>query len=628
MKRYQSMFAAAAGLFLTLVGCKDDFAELNQAKDSITSAEPTYLFAQAVLEFEPSPYMMWFANASGFYYATQMAVPSGSVTDAVIEGSERQGIQAISVLSYVNALKYERSLMTEEESAQYEGVAAALDVLAVYLGIYDTDICGDIPFTEAANARYGGTLTPKYDRVEDLYDLWLATLDNAVEVFSTASSTGQIEMSTQDVIYNGDWDKWAKLANSMKLKIAARLIFQDYDRAQSVVTEVVNAACGVMDGEDDDFLFHKADENTSSNDYVYHWNNSTLWYAGVCASQPVVDFLLANEDPRVRFFYEKNDWNSEVVDYFLAQGRKDDIPSFILDNVETEMVNGVETFKAWTGQGEPWVRYYGLPVAYNAASSNSLYGDWFNYDINTLAGSKTYRPYSRFQEELIRGRIDFTLPTVPNGAVIEDTDDNPWYGMYMTTAEVNLYLAEFAAYGVSGLQSASYYFDKAVRASVEEYDRLASLNKIPYYGKTYNYDSHEEVIDLQDGEVDALMQHDAYQLTGDRMGDLEKIFIQQLLHFTYQPVDQFATGRRSGVPMFGSSLLPREDYTANSMSADRYPRRTSVSDPSPTDLMYDNILESYTNQGFSTTLATGILNSERLWQDKGAPQWGDGPSLP
>ena len=141
LKYHKSILSAAlVGATLCLASCNDDFTETNQSKDSVVTADPTYLFAQAVLEFEPSSYMLWFANAPGFYYANQTAVPSGSITDDVVEGSERQGIQSISVLSYVNALKYERSQMSEEESAQYEGVAAAMDVLSVYLGIYDTDI--------------------------------------------------------------------------------------------------------------------------------------------------------------------------------------------------------------------------------------------------------------------------------------------------------------------------------------------------------------------------------------------------------------------------------------------------------------------------------------------------------
>ena len=116
--------------------------------------------------------------------------------------------------------------MKEEDKAQYEQCAAALDILCVYLGLYDTDFVGDIPHTEAAQAIHGGTLTPKYDTVNDLYTLWLNSLDQAIKAFTSPTSK-QVFIAVQDPIYNGDAAKWAKLANSLKLKLAVRLISQD-----------------------------------------------------------------------------------------------------------------------------------------------------------------------------------------------------------------------------------------------------------------------------------------------------------------------------------------------------------------------------------------------------------------
>ena len=130
-----------------------------------------------------------------------------------------------------------------------------------------------------------------------------------------------------------------------------------------------------------------------------------------------------------------------------------------------------------------------------------------------------------------------------------------------------------------------------------------------------------------EGEIDQLMQHAAYQLSGNTLDDLEKVYLQQIIHFTLQPIDLFVTGRRSGCPKFGSSLIAREDYAANQVPVTYYPRRTAVTEPSPTDLMYDNTMSAYEYQGFSTVPGNGILNSERVWQDKNAPQWGEGPSL-
>lgn len=633
--------ALVGGMLLSTTSCKDEFTEINESKTSVVVASPAQLFTQVCWEFQATPYMLWFAQAPKFYYAAQMSVGSSSMVQESLDGgAERQGFQAIALLDYKYALEKELNAMSEEEAAKYKNTQAAIDVLITYLGIFDTDDAGDMPFTEAAQARYGGTLTPKYDRVKDLYDLWLTTLDTAISTFTTSSD--QFDLGKQDLVYGGDWSKWAKLANSLKLKIAARLIHQDFARAKSIASAVVSASCGIIDSEADDFFFHKADENVTGGgvdggldkgDIAYNTSNTTVSYSGMSATQEMVDFLLKNADPRVRFFYTKNSWNSKVVAWFLENGKKDIIPSFILENVETQTLAGVETFKAWKGMGEPWVRYYGLPTEYSAsqlqdANNNYIYGEWYQYDLaqQGLPGSKTFRPYSTFNEEMVQGRVNFTIPTAPEGPTITDTDDNPWYGMYLTTAEVNLYLAEFALYGaISG--DANAYFQKGVKASVEAYDRLAGSNKIPYYGRTYDYDPNEKVIDLQEGEIEAMLAHEDYQLTGDKDADLEKVFLQQLIHFTYQPKDMFVTARRSGVPMFNSTLYPRRDYANNGHPATSIARRSSLGTPQPTDLMYNILNEAYQAQGFTNTTNGSELNSQRVWQDQGAPQWGEGPNV-
>ena len=622
MKNYKNLFAAAllGGAMLSASSCADDFADLNTKKDAISTASPEFLLGQAILEFDPSSYTYWFFNSTNFAYCVQTAVPSGSATETIIEGSQQGGYKNIAVQNYLYMIKYELSQMAPEDAARYQQLESIVKVLATYLGIYDTDFCGDITYTEAAQARYGGTLTPKYDAVKDLYDLFLSDLDECIKIFTTA--TNQYALTKQDVVYGGDMNKWAKLANSLKLKIAARLIHQDLNKAKSIVAQVKSASCGVMDGAADDFLFNKCATNTSNNDYAYQTGNGL---PTIYASNRMIDFLVGNQDPRVRFIYKKNSWNSKVVDAFLAADKA--VPSFIMENVETEVIDGKTRFKAWKGLGEPWVRYHGYPMNYNVGI-DPAFADWFNSKNAQFDDKHSYTRVSALQEEMLRGRVDFTVPTAPqdDAIVIQDTEDVPWWGMYMSTAEVNLYLAEFALYENQTAQ-AQAYFKKAVQASVEEYNLLAQKNKIPYYGKTYDYDPFEAVIDLKAGEVETLLGMTDYQLTGDKDTDLEKVFLQQIIHFSLQPVEMFVTGRRSGCPKFDSDILARYDYAANDMPANVFPRRTSVSEPSPTDLMYDNIWAAYKSQGFSTTPTKGVLNSERVWQDQGAPQWGAGPNV-
>lgn len=624
MKKYQyltSLLLAGSSLFMT--GCQDDFAELNQDPSTVTEGNVPYLFAKGIERFEPSDYTYWFYNANQMYQWMQLMVSNGGVTSSIFEGGTNPGFKSIEVLKYVNEIKYVRSQMPEEESASFEMYAAALDVIVAYMGIFDTDFIGDIPHTEAAQALHGGTLTPKYDKVSDLYTLWLSNLDNAIATLTSGSDASIL--ANQDPIYGGKVDKWAKLANSLKLKIAARLISQDRAKAIQIAEQVASASCGVMNGTEDDFIFNKSLE-TTGHDVTYHWNNAVLQSEGI--SKQLADFLIENRDPRIRFVFKKNDWNSKVVELFFKAGKEKQVPHYILENVDyTVGADGKYQFNGWKAPGEPWVRYYGLPTAYNAKQNTAQYGDWFDYAINCRYDDNyTYMPFSMFQEEMLRGRITFTLPVASGDPVIEDREQHPWWGMYLTTAEVNLYLAEFKLLGANLPGSAADYFEKGVRASVEEYDRVAGLNQIPYYGKTYDYDPHEAVIDLQPGEIDAMMANADYKLTGDKAKDLEKVYLQQIMHFMLSPIDSYVTSRRSGVPMINSDILAREDYSANGMPTSKIPRRMALNAPSPTDLMYNVLQQAYKDQGF--TVGSGdILNSERVWQDQGAPQWGAGPAL-
>lgn len=631
MNNYRNIlmgFGLGAALLCT-TGCRDDFADINSSPSQVTVAEPSYLFAQAVMDFIPFDYTLWFYDAPMLTAWSQMAVPTGSFVESSVLTTVNGGVNYVRVLKLAREIEYLRSNMGAEEAAQHAATAACVDVLTAYLAINSSDINGDIQFTEAGNALHGGTLTPAYDRIADLYTLWLSQLNDAITVFTTA--TDQIFTENQDIVYRGDLTKWAKLANSMKLKIAARLISQDKARALAIASEVASAPCGYIDSMDDAMLFNKSVVNSSSDDYIYHWSNGFM--DGTASSQRVVDFLLENKDPRVRFFYRKNDWNSRIIQEFYDQNKA--IPSYIEENVEyTTDASGKKTFVRWKGLGEPWVRYEGLPVEFNARNNSSVYGEWFDYsnrytitDENGQS-SKSYRPYSLYQHMMVIGRYyTFTLPTVPGGPVITRTENRPWYGMYMGGGEVNLYLAEFKLLGANLPGTAEEYFRRGVSFSVQEYDKAAGLNQIPYYGTTYDYDPNEVSIELKDGEIDELLASDNLRLTGSVTDQLEKVYLQQMLHFTMYPYDQFVTARRSGLPKFNSQLISRENFSA--IPVTNFPRRFQTGVPNEMSQLYQIQRDAYAAQGYSITPAgdtnTGILNSERTWQDIGAPQWGEGP---
>lgn len=621
----------AASVF-SLNGCRDKFADINTDPSTITTGDINYLFTQAEISFEPSDYTFWFYNAPMMYKWGQLGISSSGFSSTYQETTEYggQGEQTDNVLIYVRDIENQVSKMSDEEAAGYQQQIAALRILCIYLGIFDTDMYGDMPFNEACLARYTtpSLLTPAYDSVEDLYYQWL---DDLNEYMTTLSSTDteQNWITKQDLIYGGNPSKWAKLANSLRLKIAVRLLSQNKTKALEIAQSVAESSVGFISSSDDNFVFGKATSVTKDDgDKVYHFGNGVLG-SYLYPTQLVTNFMLENQDPRVRFFFSKNSYNSKVIQAFFDQGVN--LPSFIANQVEYSTdANGKKTFTGWSGLGEPWVRYYGLPVVMNA-NQDAQYDGYFHtepYAITDASGKTkyTYRSTSQFNEEMIRGRVDYSVPTAPDDTPITDSNDHPWYGMYMSSAEVNLYFAELSLLGASLPQSAEYYYNLAVESSVEEYDRLANLNQIPYYGTTYNYDSFEKTIDLKSGEIETMMSMPEVAFSGTTAEKLEKVYVQEILHFMFAPSDQFSVIRRSGIPSRASSFFKWTDFTEPVYTA--IPRRFEVAIPSITDIMYDIKTAAYASQGYTagTSIATTLLNSERVWQDKGAPNFGDGPN--
>lgn len=624
--RFKSIIAAAliGTTLFTSTGCKDDFSDTNTDPSVINKGDIRFLFTNGLLNFEPQGYLTWYYNAAYTTRWVQSYAATGSNGDMfnVMGATGGQGGMTVEVLKSAREVSYLLDNMDPAEAAKYQYIKHMFSPILVYLGMFDTDMYGDMPYTEAVMARYTNPmlLTPKFDTMEELYTIWYDQLVEAVNVLSnpvTVNGTQitQTALGAQDFVYGGNAAKWAKFANSLKLKLAVRLLHQNKAKALAIAKEAAANPAGLMTSLNDDFVYNKGSQE-------YHFGDDVNPGA---PSKQLVDLMINSRDPRVRFFYQKNDFNSKVVQAFFDTNKE--LPSYIAANVESEVVNGKKVFKAWKGAGEPWVRYYGIPVEV-MASQKGEYKDYFDsnlWKISMGGKEKTYTPYAYFNREMVQGMKDYTFPDAPNVSVTQDIVDQPWYGMFYSSAEVNLYLAELKLIGADLPGTAADYFKNGVELSVRAYDKLANLNKIPYYHSVY--DANEKSIKLVDGEVETLLANPAYQLTGNKAADLEKVYIQQYIHFVMIPNDQFVSARRSGVPMVNSTILP---YVRFSPTVDYViPRRFEISAVEKSDLMYDIKMAAYARQGFSvgTNNDPVKLNTERVWQDKSAPNFGAGPNF-
>ena len=201
---------------------------------------------------------------------------------------------------------------SEQPEYQAVGVICKVQVLQLM-----TDAYGDIPYDEAGRADEGYEF-PHFEHQQDVYQKMLDDLDTANELLKNLSSGTSID---NDILYDGDLQKWRKLANTLRVRILMRM------SAQLDVTERIAA---VFNNPDEYPVFESIDDEAT---LVY--NNSTdfyRWYiqeqnlpadgSGVDfgselrVSEAIVDSLQMHNDPRLTIYTAptRNSYNANKQD--------------------------------------------------------------------------------------------------------------------------------------------------------------------------------------------------------------------------------------------------------------------------------------------------------------------------
>ncbi|WP_423148568.1 SusD/RagB family nutrient-binding outer membrane lipoprotein [Rubrolithibacter danxiaensis] len=227
-----------------------------------------------------------------------------------------------------------------EEQAKRAQLRSITDIFMGYYAFYVSDINGSIPYSEAFQARYGGTLTPKYDDQLTLFTTIDQQLKDAVTALKAAPAVAQVSLVNKDLFFNGDASKWIKAANALRLRIALRWMKQDKAKAQSIAAEVAADAAGSMNSIDDSWVFEA--------NYTFAAAGSNWSPIDLRAPKPTVDFMNANSDPRIRLFYTKNVNGDYVGSFTSPDAAKDpanaalyDTPG-LLSNIQPRLFSAAE----------------------------------------------------------------------------------------------------------------------------------------------------------------------------------------------------------------------------------------------------------------------------------------------
>ncbi|MCS2892566.1 SusD/RagB family nutrient-binding outer membrane lipoprotein [Parabacteroides faecis] len=141
----------------------------------------------------------------------------------------------------INGMKLLYKGMSDEEQAENSVYMRCCDIIQCYAFQRSTDLYDDIPYFEVGGA-YEEKFYPKYDTQEAIYMDILDRLKTAaadLSAFQFSSDTKKSEFATVDLLCEGDLDRWIRMANSLRLRMAMRMCHVKPDVTISTIKELV-----------------------------------------------------------------------------------------------------------------------------------------------------------------------------------------------------------------------------------------------------------------------------------------------------------------------------------------------------------------------------------------------------
>jgi len=117
-------------------------------------------------------------------------------------------------------------------------IYAWANIIRVAVMLRVTDMYGPIPYSKTGDEH----ISVEYDAVRDIYHQMISDLDNSISVlteFFRETRERVNPMAEFDPVYKGNFAKWVRFANSLKLRMAVRIGLVDTDYAVEAMIRAI-----------------------------------------------------------------------------------------------------------------------------------------------------------------------------------------------------------------------------------------------------------------------------------------------------------------------------------------------------------------------------------------------------
>ncbi|GHU99245.1 hypothetical protein FACS1894159_02980 [Bacteroidia bacterium] len=160
-----------------------------------------------------------------------------------------------------------------------------------------TDMYGPLPYSKIKEGT--GALYVAYDSQADVYKGMFEDLNAAIVTLHNyaAGATTTSPLKIYDAVYGGDFSKWVRFANSLKLRMAMRISYVDPANAEIYALEALDPANGGVIESTADIA--KITREGVTNPLHIMWND----YGDTRAAAEIMTYLKGYQDPRLDKYF-------------------------------------------------------------------------------------------------------------------------------------------------------------------------------------------------------------------------------------------------------------------------------------------------------------------------------------
>ncbi|MDO5663730.1 MAG: RagB/SusD family nutrient uptake outer membrane protein [Bacteroidia bacterium] len=177
-----------------------------------------------------------------------------------------------------------------------EVLLAVGEILKVAILHKVTDTYGPIPYTKIGE---NGALTTALDAQEIVYKEMFKELNHATEILSKPENISLSFSVLIDKMYAGNVRSWIKFANSLKLRLAIRIVYADPALAQQMAEEAIKHPVGVFTANTDNAQYSNFGKDGNPLYLASHvWNGGDIRVAA-----DITSYMNGYKDPRASKYF-------------------------------------------------------------------------------------------------------------------------------------------------------------------------------------------------------------------------------------------------------------------------------------------------------------------------------------